>query len=207
MLARAMCAGATRGRARVHAGLFTKVHIKTIYFETGRVLTEAHAWLHQRDSARPVCGTRSAARRSWGVLLYVGTHCHMQVLWVCAVIACSPAVRNKLGNLASSNCCIVRAMQGMVLPGLTEHRCTAAAVEFCSMLLIDVCSWHASMRLALCHLSENKGVLCETLQGLRKCWTESGVPLRLIACELRLERIAAPVAVGGLWPLMASSVC
>jgi len=71
------CTGAMRGRARVHAGLFTKVHTNTIHFETGRALTAAHVWLHQRDSARPVCGTRSAARRSWGVRCSVGSHCHM----------------------------------------------------------------------------------------------------------------------------------
>ena len=71
------------------------------------------------------------------------------------------------------------------------------------MSLIDVCSWHDPCKPAICHLSEDKGVLWE----FRKCRTESGVPLRLVACGLRLERIAAPVAGGGLWPLHASSGC
>jgi len=141
---RATCTGAMRGRARVHAGLFTKVHYNTIHFETGRALTAAHVWLHRQRmscvwhsvcSAEIVgcavlCGITLSHAWCYGFVLSLHARLQWRMNWgTCVLIAAS------CGRSRAWSC-----------QGFAEHRCTAAAVEFSSMLLIDVCSWHASMQ-------------------------------------------------------------
>ena len=122
---RATCTGAMRGRARVHAGLFTKVHYNTIHFETGRALTAAHVWLHRQRmscvwhsvcSAEIVgcavlCGITLSHAWCYGFVLSLHARLQWRMNWGTCV----------------SYCCIVRAKQGMVLPGLRRaplHCCS-----------------------------------------------------------------------------------